>query len=166
MQLKEFDIILKKNSKNPISKIIQKVTKDKYSHSSIYIGNYHIIESTPTGVKVNNFNSSLSEFDLYRYAKPLNPTEKQRIVEFLQKSINTKYDFIEVFLQLFGIKKRQDNKYICISLLMEAFKYAGVEIDEWKVGFKQVSDSKYFKQIKIIVKIFILNLAILFHKNT
>ena len=146
MKLQQYDIILKKNSKNPISKLIQKVTKDIYSHSEIYIGNYHIIDSMPNGVKVRNFDSSLCEFDSYRYYREI--SEEERLIEeFLQKAINCKYGFFELILQLFHIHKKQNKKYICISLIINAFQYAGLEIDDWKIGFKQISDSKYFIKV-------------------
>lgn len=147
MKLEKYDILLKKNSKNPISKIIQLITHDKYSHSEIYIGNYHIIDDMLNGVKVRNFDSSLCEFDTFRYKRQLTEKEQADIEEFLQKAINTKYDFIELFLQLFNKQGKDNKKYICISLLMEAFKYANVKVDDFKVGFKQVSDSKYFYKV-------------------
>ena len=147
MKLEQYDIILKKNSKNPISKIIQKITKDVYSHSEIYIGNYHIIDSMPNGVKVRNFDSSLCEFDSYRYYRKISDQEKKLIEEFLQKAINCKYGFKELILQLFHINKKEQKKYICISLIISAFQYAGLEIDDWEIGFKQISDSKYFIKV-------------------
>lgn len=148
MQLVKYDIILKKNSKRLISSIIRNVTKDIYNHAEIYVGNYHIIDGMPNGVKVRNFDSSLQEFDAYRYYRDITPEEGERIEEFLQKSINSKYDFIELFMQLFNKKQKKNNKkYICISLVMEAFRYAGLEIDDWHQGFSQVSDSKYFIKV-------------------
>lgn len=147
MQLKKYDIILKKNSKNPISFLIRLITKDIYSHSEIYVGDYHIIDGMPNGVKVRNFDSSLKEFDTYRYYRELTPKEQYDIEEFLQKAINSKYDFKELFLQLFHKQGKENKKYICISLLMNAFKYANVETDDFKVGFKQISDSKYFIKV-------------------
>ena len=147
MKLEKYDIILKKNSKNPISKLIQLITHDIYSHSEIYIGGYHIIDSMPNGVKVRNFDSSLCEFDTFRYKRKLTEKEQSDIEEFLQKAINSKYDFIELLLQLFHIKNGSKKRYICIGLLMEAFEYANIPIDKWQVGFKQVSDSKYFYKV-------------------
>lgn len=147
MKLLKYDILLKKNSRKLIPRIIQWVTKDKYSHSQIYIGDYHIIDGNPQGVKVRNFDSSLCEFDCFRYYRDLTDEEQSDIEEFLQKSINSKYDFIELIYQLFNKEKEQDKKYICISLLMSAFRYAGIEVDSWRQGFKQVSDSKYFYKV-------------------
>lgn len=147
MKLQPYDIILKKNSKNLISKLIYKVTDDIYNHSEIYIGNFLICDAMPNGVKVRCFDSSLKEFDAYRYYRELTEKEKSDIEEFLQKAINSKYDFIELLLQLFHIKKKKDKKYICISLIVDAFAYANVEIDEWQQGFTQISKSKYFNKI-------------------
>lgn len=147
MKLNKYDILLKKNSRKLIPRLIQWITKDIYSHSQIYIGDYHIIDGNPQGVKVRNFDSSLSEFDCFRYVRELTQKEQRDIEEFLQKSINSKYDFVELIYQMFNKEKRKDKKYICISLLMEAFQYANVPIDNWKQGFKQVSESKYFYKV-------------------
>ena len=147
MKLKPYDIILCKNDKSLIQKIIRKVTNDKYTHSEIYAGGYHIIDATLRGVKVRNFDNTLGTFDTYRYYRDLTDKEKEDIEEFLHKSLNSKYDILEIIQQLFRIKPKKNNKYICISLLVEAFKNAKVEIDEWQQGFKQISDSKYFIKV-------------------
>lgn len=147
MKLKQYDIILKKNSKQPISKLIYFYTKGIYNHSEIYLGNFMICDAMPNGVKVRPFDSSLNEFDAYRYYRKLTDREKNDIQEFIQKNINCKYDFVELILQALHIKKKPDRKFICISLITEAFKYAGVEIDEWAQGFSQISDSKYFYKV-------------------
>lgn len=147
MKLKPYDIILCKSNKTIIQKLIRKITKDKYTHSEIYVGNYHIIDDTMRGVKVRNFDSTLNEFDVYRYHRDLTEKEKYDIEEFLQKALNTRYDFFEILLQLFHIHPKQNGKYICISLLMEAFKYANVKVDEWQQGFTQISNSEYFIKI-------------------
>lgn len=147
MKLKKFDIILKKNSRKPISRIIQYVTKGVYSHSEIYVGDWTIIDAMPNGVKVRLFDSSLGEFDAFRYYRDLTEDEQIKIEEFLQRAINCKYDFVELALQLFHIKRRLNKKYICISLICEAFQYAGLEIGDWQQGFSQIYESKYFQKI-------------------
>lgn len=85
MKLKPYDIILCKNNKTLVQKIIRKVTKGQYTHSEIYVGNYHIIDDTLQGVKVRNFDNSLENFDAYRYYRELTDKEKYDIEEFLQK---------------------------------------------------------------------------------
>lgn len=147
MKLKPYDIILCKNNKTLVQKIIRKVTNNVYTHSEIYVGDYHIIDDTLQGVKVRNFDSTLGQFDVYRYHRELTEKEKYDIEEFLQKALNTKYDIWEVFMQLFHLRSKDNKKYICISLLMEAFRYANVKIDEWQQGFTQVSNSEYFIKI-------------------
>ena len=147
MQLEPFDIILQKGHKGIVSSIIRKVTKAGYNHSAIYMGNLHIIEAAASGVKVNNLTYSLGEFDAFRYYRPLTEEEIGKIEEFLMKAVNSKYDYLELFSQLFGFKGGTPKRYICISLLMEAFQYAGLEVGDWKVGFEQVYNSPYFIKV-------------------
>lgn len=85
MKLKPYDIILCKNNKTLVQKIIRKVTNNVYTHSEIYVGNYHIIDDTLQGVKVRNFDSTLGQFDVYRYHRELTEKEKYDIEEFLQR---------------------------------------------------------------------------------
>lgn len=147
MQLKEFDILLIKQNNTIIQSIVHKVTGEEYNHSELYLGNYLILEAMPDGVKIKPMYNDLGEFDVFRYKDGFTKEQKELIREFIQKKLNSKYDFLELFLQLFHIKRKENNKYICISLLMDAFKYAGIKIDDWNIGFKQVSQSDYFVKI-------------------
>lgn len=147
MILNNYDIILCKNPKKIHQKVVCWFTKNKYFHAEIYVENYHIIDDNIGGVKIRNFDNTLGEFDAYRYYREILPEEKELIDEFLQKSLNSRYDFWELVLQAFKKRGKRNNKYICISLLMEAFKYAGLEVGSWKQGFEQVCDSKYFFKI-------------------
>lgn len=147
MQLRPYDIILQKGHKGIVSSLIRKITKAGYNHSAIYMGNLHVIEAAANGVKVNNLNYSLGEFDGFRYYRPLSDEEKDKIETFLMKAVNSKYDFVELFMQLFNRKGGVPKKYICISLLMEAFEDAGLEVGDWKIGFEQVYNSPYFIKI-------------------
>jgi uncharacterized protein YycO len=147
MQLKKYDIILKKNGTHPISKLIHFFTQDIYNHSEIYIGNYHIIDAMPNGVKVRNLDCSLGEFDAFRYKGTITKAQGEKIEEFLQKNINTKYDFLQLIFQALNLNIGSPRKYICIELVIEAFRYAGIPIGTWQKGFKQITNSEFFKKI-------------------
>lgn len=147
MKLEKYDIIIKKNGTHPISKLIHWFTKDIYNHSAIYIGDYHIIDAMPNGVKVRNLDCSLGEFDAFRYTGKITKEQGAKIEEFLQKEINKKYDFLQLILQAFNLNLGNPKKYICIELVIEAFKYAGLNVGGWQQGFKQITNSKYFKKV-------------------
>lgn len=149
MQLKKYDLILCKNSRNPVSAIIRFFTKEPYSHCEIYIGNYHIIDDMPNGVKIREVDKSLGEFDAFRYAKGISSEQASKIDEFLQKSLNSKYNFFELIMQAFNKPVQHKRKYICITLAMEAFKYAGLDVGEWRKGFAQVCSSKNFNKVNM-----------------
>lgn len=148
MQLKKYDIILCKDNLSWISRLIHIITKDVYNHSELYLGNNHIVDANfPKGVKIRHVDRSLKYFDAYRYTGTITNLQALKIDEFIQKKLNSEYDIIELIAQAFGINKGYRKKYICISLIMEAFRYAGIQTDSWKQGFKQITDSKYFKKI-------------------
>lgn len=147
MQLKKFDIILKKDGKHFISKLIHFFTQDIYNHSEIYIGNYHIIDAMPNGVKVRNLDCSLGEFDAFRYTGAITKNQAEKIEEFLQREINKKYDFMQLIFQALNLNIGNPRKYICIELVIEAFKYAGLNVGGWQKGFKQITNSEFFKKI-------------------
>lgn len=147
MVLHKYDIILKKNGKSPISKLICLFTKNIYHHAEIYLGNYIICDAMPNGVKIRTFDSSLGEFDVYRYNGTITSEQHKKIEEFIQKSINSKYDFLQLILQALNLNFGHPKKYICIELVIEAFKYAGIPIGEWKKGFEQITKSKNFIKV-------------------
>lgn len=147
MELKKYDILLKKNGKSIINKIIHFCTNDIYNHAQLYIGDYHIVDAMPNGVKIRNFDNSLGEFDVYRYTGKITNEQYKKIEEFIQKTINAKYDFLQLMLQALHINFGTPKKYICIELVIKAFEYAGVNMGEWKQGFKQITDNSKFKKI-------------------
>lgn len=147
MQLQKYDLILCKGDRSPISALIRFFTKEPYSHCEIYIGNYHIIDDMPNGVKIREIDRSLGSFDAFRYKNSISSEQGKKIEEFLQKALNSPYDFKELIGQAFNKKIGRKRKYICITLAMEAFKYAGLDVGDWKRGFAQVSQSKNFKKI-------------------
>lgn len=147
MELKKYDILLKKNGKSIINKIIHFCTNDIYNHAQLYIGDYHIVDAMPNGVKIRNFDNSLGEFDVYRYTGKITNEQCKKIEEFIQKTINAKYDFLQLMLQALHINFGTPKKYICIELVIKAFEYAGVNMGEWKQGFKQITDNSKFKKI-------------------
>lgn len=154
MQLKKYDIILCKNSNTFISKIIRFFTNDKYSHSQLYLGDNHIIDTLyPRGVKIKHINRQMGYFDVFRYKYNITQEQSKKIDEFIQKKINTKYDLIELFFQIFKVNVGDKDEYTCISLITEAFNYAGINLGVWKDGFKNITESKDF----IIIETNIVN---------
>lgn len=148
MVLKQFDIILQHTDNLITSKLIRGVTKDVYNHSMLYLGGNHILDARwPQGVKIRELDNRLEEFDVYRYNSKFTEKQKELIEEFIQKNINRKYDLLELFGQLFNKNIGSSKKYICISLVLEAFRYAGINVGETKLGFRNITDNKIFKKI-------------------
>lgn len=147
MQLKKYDVILCKGNKSIVSKIIEKVTKNKYSHAELFLGNYLIVDGMPNGVKIRPMDRSLGKFDAYRYKGEITSEQEKLIEEYIQKRLNCKYNFKELILQLFNKQDKDKTKVICITLVTEAFQYAGIDVGEWQVGFGQICDNEIFAKV-------------------
>lgn len=149
MQLQQYDILLKKNSKNPISKLIQLFTGDIYSHAMMVLDENHILEATyPQGVRIKHIDFHLGEFDCYRLKAGFSSEQRINIRTFIQKTLNSRYDVRELLLEAFNIEDKSNNhKYICITLCINAFRYAGIEVGTWKKGFLQISNNDKFMKV-------------------
>ncbi len=147
MILKPFDVILCKGDKKLISKLICKITGAEYHHAEIYLGNYLIVDGMPNGVKIRPMDRSLGKFDAYRYKGEITSEQEKLIEEYIQKRLNCKYNFKELILQLFNKQDKDKTKVICITLVTEAFQYAGIDVGEWQVGFGQICDNEIFAKV-------------------
>lgn len=129
MELKPFDLLFYKGN-SVLDKIIKNRLESQYSHVALIIDNFHVVETAwNIPLKVRHFSYRLGEFDAYRI-KNLSEKQKQKITLFIQKTLNSKYDFGEILFYLgFGFKfKDNPNEYICLSWIIECLKYAGIDV--------------------------------------
>jgi hypothetical protein len=138
------DILLFKAEKDLISKLIAWGTSSKYSHVAVCVSpelDIAIEAITGGGVRARAVSKISQHYDLYRI-KGEYPYDLNKIVAFLVKQLNNKYDYIGVIY--LGILKfiakvfksfkakankwQKDNDYFCSELCYEAFDYAGLDI--------------------------------------
>jgi len=130
VKLEPFDILLI-IKKGLIGELIGEVTESIYTHAALVLDNNHIIDiAFFTPVEVRHINYRLGEFDAFRLIYPLEDVQKREITEFYQKAINARYDFGEFLGTTFTKLSLLDNpiKFICSSLVFDAFKSAGITL--------------------------------------
>jgi len=124
-----------------LDKLIQIITNSKVSHIAIKVDEEHMIESVGSGVRL-----SLVSSKTYYNLRCLELTEEQRdlIIDFVNNKLGTKFDFklmLGIGLnRVFGWNTIWDNKdkYICIELIIQAYKSIGIELVDWELTEKIV----------------------------
>lgn len=134
-KLNKFDIILTKNKKIP-SRLIRYFTASDYSHASIYMLDYSIIEATREG-RVFSQNTQRLIFDniddckVLRYKNTLINSDKSTLDFFLRSSISTRYSISEAYKTLDlcdtdeEAKKREQ---FCSRLVAQAFSEIKIKL--------------------------------------
>lgn len=155
MRLKQFDILLIKNRPGVLAKIVSHFTKTQYVHACLVLDQSHIIDTSFTQpVAIRHINRKLGEFDCYRLRLQLSPGQTDKMIEFLQKNLNSRYSLREA-LSYIGVSrwarsyKREPHRFTCISLVLEALKAAGVPVkNETGVNsFVYIRGSKLFERV-------------------
>lgn len=120
------DVILVKKPKTFWGNITKLFLRSGYSHSE-----YVIDDWLTFGTDLNNpacihsFGYNMQDIEIWRYKWDISDKQKELLVEFIQKSTKTKYDWLEALCLGLGLKyKGRDNRYVCISLILRAMEYA------------------------------------------
>lgn len=141
MKLQPFDIIAIKNRNSIVSKMVRWHEKSIYSHVAIVLDDWHLVDTNlfqPT--KIRNIDYKLGEFDCFRL-KDFSLFNSSNAIEFIQKTLNQKYDLLEAL----NINNTQD-KYICISLVKEIYLNGSVDLKQVNQSrFSFLEDEKLFK---------------------
>lgn len=133
MNIEPYDILLFKGT-SIISRIIEDVTKSKYSHVALSLGdNFHIAEAMPRGIMIDHLADLPSGYDVYRYKGNLTDEQKNKLHEFVYLKISTKYNYEELFSALleeeFGIEfPIVKGKLICSQFVYLTFLYIGIDL--------------------------------------
>jgi len=111
-----------------ISRVIQLQTRSQYSHVGIVVGNRFYESWHAGGVQADR--SIIGEdYDSFRVSHyKVNEDAIDNIKEFLQMKLGFKYDFISVARFVSRRPAKENNKYFCAELIMDAFKYAGIHL--------------------------------------
>ena len=109
-----------------LSEAIECVTNSKYSHAAFASADpFHVIEATPTGVKINPINVPSGMYDVFRV--PMTYIQKNRLRDYLYSIIGTPYNYLEDICYLsekeFGINiPYSKNSVICSQIVYIGIK--------------------------------------------
>jgi rcorf112 len=152
------DIILSKYD-DELSKRIRLKTNSEYSHCSIYISDFSIIEATSEGVHSQNIQRLLfnnkDDAVAFRF-NGLSKDQIDKIDDYIRKSIGTEYGIREALKTLKGNENRiVKNRQFCTRLIAQAYRYAGINIVN-NADFcttKEIENSSLLKVQNDILKI-------------
>lgn len=151
--LQPFSFIFYKKS-GLVSNLIKWFTKGRYSHVALILNDFHTLElSWKSPTSIQHFKYPKDSYDLYTLASSLSNEQQEKILEFIKKNIDTKYDWLYIitrgFNLLFGTKIiNSSNRYNCDELIVDAFKYAGIElVSDEKLNPDILSQSKYLNKM-------------------
>lgn len=132
VNLEPCDVLMFKSDGSFIQNAISEVTKSPYVHSAIAVGDGNLIESNGF-IKTREFPlSGEAGFDVYRIDKLTNE-QKEKIINFAQSKIGTKYDYEKILGLLIRFELlphfkgfTEPGHFICSGLVDEAFFNAAV----------------------------------------
>ena len=125
-----------------VSRGIQLQTRSKYSHVAVELDNGAVIEAWHKGgVRLikDPFegHSDKTLIDVYRIDEGYKP---HRVERFLRSRIGRKYDFRSVFRFLTRIKAKDNDKWFCSELTIEAFRHGGLNLLKGNSGMLSPRD--------------------------
>lgn len=133
IKLEPFDLLFCKE-KSLTTKLITLVDKSEYSHVCVVLDKHHIFEiQYNMNASIRHIPYNLKDYDIYRVTEYFN---QDLFLEFIYNHIKCKYDYIEILKILFKMKNISDDdgKYICSTIINDAFKYSGLELSYNKVS--------------------------------
>ena len=125
--IKKGDILAYKG-KNPISKIVKKLTNSNYSHLCLYIGNSVFVEADWNGIQYCNIDKYKNYLDIYTC--DLTDIQRQQICDYAISKVGEKYDYgllIFMFLRQifkFRFRIRDRNSDVCSELVNDSYSEA------------------------------------------
>ena len=130
MKLEPYDILMHKNSNNIIHKLIRHVLGSEYHHVSLLLDDFHTADiNYKNPLQIMHLNKKLKQFDGYRIPD-LTTMQKEKMINFIQKTLNSKYDLREIINYFgFGLNDSKD-RWICISWCDDLLAYSGIKIVE------------------------------------
>ena len=145
------DVLLVKKSKSIWSGIIKLFLRQKYTHSEYVVSDWLTMGTDLIRpVSVAPFGYNIADVDIYRLKTSLTHEQEEIVIEFLQKATKIKYDWWEAVCVGLGLPNKQNSRYICISLIVQALEDAKClpkGTHEQYRGFDVFTESGYFKEV-------------------
>lgn len=141
--IKAGDILLSRNKKAPISKIISGVTRSYWSHAFLYIGEGKILESSIGGVAIHpleKYLNNIYDVGLFRINKDLLEEEIFALIKNARKFAGISYGYLQLawflILRLFGKSEDPDwsidvdEGMVCSELVANAYETIGIKFKD------------------------------------
>ena len=128
------DILLYREGKSLLTKLIRIVTTSDYNHAGIYLGNGRVAESLAHGFTMRIYDdiegTLLSGVDLYRYKKKL---DSRAIKRAILNNVGRKYGFLDllkILIYTFTKKKfkKESKRLICSEAVALCYRNAGFDL--------------------------------------
>jgi hypothetical protein len=138
-----------------IGKIIRRTTNSKFSHVALLLDDFHCLEldyKSPTSIK--HFRYPKGSYHLYKLNIHLTEQEIKRLNVFIRNNISTKYDWKFIFSRALNIFFgtliiNSKDRYNCDELIVEAYRFIGINLIEEDVKLSPETLSKSDKLVKI-----------------
>lgn len=146
------DVILVKKSKSVWGRVIKLFLKSSYLHSEYVVDDWLTFGTDLSRpANIHPFGYRRGDIEIYRYHKTISHSQKERIMEELQKATHLGYDWQEALCVGLGLPCRGKNRrYICISVILYAMEQAGLlPPDSYKSyrDFSVFTHSPYFLRV-------------------
>lgn len=126
------DIVLT-TTREPISRLIKKVTDADISHAMVCVAGSSVIDSTSEGVQARNILRFLFHKDcavhVLRPKVPLLTEQVSTIVDYARSKIGTRYTMVGAAQSVLGFGKVRRRQF-CSRLVAQAYRAAGVPLTE------------------------------------
>lgn len=134
-----------------VANIIKFLTRGQYSHVAIEVNNtFYEAKEFSLVRKYVTWTKNSSQIDIYELE--ITDDQERRLVNFLEKQIGKKYDYLMVLGFLFYVtreKRKSRGKWFCTELIFAALEKVGVKllnnIEPWKVSPATLSYSTLLK---------------------
>ena len=146
------DVILVKKSNSFWGKVVKLFLQSEYLHSEYVVDDWLTFGTDLSRpANIHPFGYRRGDIDVFRYIRDISPLQKKIIVEELQKATALQYDWREAVCVGLGKQCRgNDQRYICISVILHAMEKAGMMPENIYKTFRDFSvftKSGYFKKV-------------------
>ncbi len=147
------DVILVKNADSMWGHVIKWFLKSPYLHSEYVVDDWLTFGTDLSRpANIHPFGYRRGDIDIFRYHKSISHSQKQIIMEELQKATALSYDWQEAFCIGLGLNCRgKERRYICISVILYAMERAGMLPQNTYKNYRDFSiftDPRYFQKVQ------------------
>jgi uncharacterized protein YycO len=117
-----------------LNRTITWLTRSRYYHVGIYVGNNHVVEARPRGVVRRDLNGPDGDKSFVVIPSPINGDQRKAALRWAEAQVGDPYDPVSAFViildQLFGcsIPYATNSRFSCGEYVTQAFAHAGADL--------------------------------------